>query len=390
MASPRLAAPRRGPVTAAERSFAPDLARGAMLLLIALANSPLYLYGRPVGRRSHLAESGVLDRVVTFLIGTFVDGRAYPLFAFLLGYGIVRLADRQVAAGATITDVGAVLRRRHIALVGFGFLHALLLFSGDILGTYGLAGLVVFTLLGASDRRLLALTAALLVPVIALGTGYGLAPLPGDTGYPGMAVADPVGALLARMANWLPATPISVLATLAPIVLGVWAARRRLLDEPERHLPVLRRTAVVGIAVAVLGGLPLALVMAGVWTSTSFAGDLTLGALHTLTGLAGGVGFAAAISLFAGDFRRRRIGAALAACGQRSLSCYLVQSVVFVAVLAPYAGGLGGRLGSAGVAVVAVATWVASVVVADVFQRHGWRGPAEVALRRLTYRRQPR
>ncbi|MFL6148333.1 MAG: hypothetical protein ACJ72I_12705, partial [Pseudonocardiaceae bacterium] len=34
-----------GAIAVAQRSLAPDLARGAMLLLIALANTPLYLYG---------------------------------------------------------------------------------------------------------------------------------------------------------------------------------------------------------------------------------------------------------------------------------------------------------------------------------------------------------
>jgi uncharacterized membrane protein YeiB len=77
---------------------------------------------------------------------------------------------------------------------------------------------------------------------------------------------------------------------------------------------------------------------------------------------------------------------ALVACGQRSLSGYLFQSVVFVALLMPFTLGLGGRLGTAGVAVVALATWLVSVLLADLLHRRGRRGPAEVLLRRLTYR----
>jgi len=45
-----------GPVTARERMLAPDLARGLMLALIALANSVVYLYGRPYGVRQHIME----------------------------------------------------------------------------------------------------------------------------------------------------------------------------------------------------------------------------------------------------------------------------------------------------------------------------------------------
>ena len=78
---------------------------------------------------------------------------------------------------------------------------------------------------------------------------------------------------------------------------------------------------------------------------------------------------------------------ALAACGQRSLTCYLLQSVVFVAVLAAYGGGLGDRLGVAVTALLAVVTWAATVLIAEAMRRRGLRGPAEVVLRRLTYGR---
>ena len=39
-----------GSISPRDRALAPDLARGLMLALIALANSVLYLYGRPYGR----------------------------------------------------------------------------------------------------------------------------------------------------------------------------------------------------------------------------------------------------------------------------------------------------------------------------------------------------
>ncbi len=67
---------------------------------------------------------------------------------------------------------------------------------------------------------------------------------------------------------------------------------------------------------------------------------------------------------------------ALQACGQRSLICYLAQSVVFVAVLAAYGGGLGDRLSVAGSAAVAAATWAAILGAAELMRRAGQRGPA--------------
>jgi uncharacterized membrane protein YeiB len=76
---------------------------------------------------------------------------------------------------------------------------------------------------------------------------------------------------------------------------------------------------------------------------------------------------------------------ALAACGQRSLSCYLGQSVLFVALLPAWTLNLGARLGVAQAAVLAVVVWLVLLLVAVVSARAGYRGPAEVLLRRLTY-----
>lgn len=93
------------------------------------------------------------DRAVTLVQMTLVDGRAYPMFGALFGYGIVQLLRRHSAGAAAGRSL---VRRRAGWLIVIGFGHALLLFSGDIIGAYGLLGLVLAGMLvGAPDRRLL-------------------------------------------------------------------------------------------------------------------------------------------------------------------------------------------------------------------------------------------
>ncbi|MET9023500.1 DUF418 domain-containing protein [Actinopolymorpha sp. NPDC004070] len=378
----------RGPVGAAERHLAPDLARGAVLAMIALANAPVLLYDRPLGLRGHLAETGWADRVVTFATTAFVDGRAFPMFAALLGYGVVSLVRRQLDAGTTHAAVRRLLRRRHLVLLGIGVVHALALFSGDVLGAYGLAGLVILTLLAMSDGRLL-LTAGLLgIPFLAVGATYGVPPEPGAAYLPSAAEPSLLTAAGLRLGEWLPATPVSALGMLVPICLGVWAGRRGYLDRPDRHVRTLRWAAGLGIGVGVLGGVPFALLVSGVWPATSLGVDLGLAVLHTGTGVAGGLGLAALGGLAATRpaFSGRAVSA-LAACGARSLSCYLAQSVVLVPLLSPWALGLGAWLGSAAVALLAVATWLGTMIGAACLARHGRRGPAEWLLRRIVYGR---
>jgi uncharacterized protein len=375
-----------GAVPLTARAPAPDVARGAMLLLIALANVHLYLYGRPVGVRLYPADPTGADAVVTVLQLTLVDGRAYPLFGVLFGYGIGQLAARRVAAGATVPDVIAVVRRRGLWLLAIGAVHAVLLFSGDIVSAYGLLAAAFAGLLVAGTVVSLSTTVvlgALLSAFLGAFSGFST----GTAALPSAAAADPVTALVARLVEWGGGVLIgSVLSVVGAVALGAWAARHRVLDEPARHRPLLARVAVVGLAAAVLGGLPLALAAAGVWQAGRGA-LMVAGVLHTVGGDAGGLGYAAVFGLLVARGRLGPVLRALGACGQRSLSCYLGQSVLFVVLLPAWTLGWGARLGVAQAALLAVAVWLVLLLGAVACARVGYRGPAEVLLRRLTYRR---
>ncbi len=113
-----------------ERALGPDLTRGVMLLCIALANSHHFLDAPRVlgGFPRDAGPAG-------WAIATFVDGRAFPLFGLLFGYGVAQVARRRADRGRTA--VRRLLWRRAGALVAIGFCHAILLYVGDILAAYG-------------------------------------------------------------------------------------------------------------------------------------------------------------------------------------------------------------------------------------------------------------
>ncbi len=385
-----------GATPVAARALAPDLARGGMLLLIALANVHLFAHGHPPGPRGYPRDADGADGVVALLQMTLVDGRAYPLFGLLFGYGVVQLTRRRAGAARPADTPGALdpvvrlVRRRGAWMLVIGALHGALLWSGDIVGAYGLlAVLMAGLLVQGSDRALVrvAATGTAVTTLFYAGSGLQLRD-DGQGLFPSMAVADPAGALLARASEWVTlGMPVQALGVFGAVALGTWAARRGLLDDPRRHRPLLVRVAVGGLGAAVLGGLPLALVAGGVFDAPAGAVALA-GSLHALTGYAGGAGYAAA-------FGRRALGRAgrdpgplaraVRACGQRSLSCYLAQSVAFVALLPAWTLGRGARLEPAAGALLAVAVWLAVLVVAALSARAGVRGPAEVVLRRFTH-----
>lgn len=373
------------------RALAPDLARGGMLLLIALANVHFYPYGQPVGQRGYPELIENADRAVTFVQLMLVDGRAYPLFGLLFGYGIVQLAWRRAEVGVPVDAVTSLVRRRGRWMILIGLAHGVLLWSGDIVGSYGLLAVLMAGHLVLGSRTGLLVTAGTGVLTAALFGGA--TALEGAAGkqaalLPSMTMSDPLQAMLSRGGEWLGIGVAQAISVFGAVAIGAWAARRRILDEPERHRRMLTWVGVAGIAVAALGGLPLALVATGLWSSASLPATVVASALHGLAGYAGGVGYAALFGLLAIRIGRRGVGPithALRSCGQRSLSCYLAQSVAFVALLPAWTLGLGDGAHVWQAALVGLGAWAVILVIADVSARAGLRGPAEVLLRRLTY-----
>jgi uncharacterized membrane protein YeiB len=172
-----------------------------------------------------------------------------------------------------------------------------------------------------------------------------------------------------------------------PFLVGLWAGRRRILERPAEHLTLLTTTAAVGLTVAILGALPVSLVVGGALDQPSDHALTILGPLHDASGVLGGLGYAALIVLIASRLSDRpgRITQAIAAVGQRSLTCYLCQSVVWAVVFTPYLLDLSRTLSTATTALLALATWLATVLIADRMRRADYRGPFELLIRRVTY-----
>ncbi|NUT92228.1 MAG: DUF418 domain-containing protein [Saccharothrix sp.] len=390
-------APRttRGPVKRGERALAPDLARGVMLLIIALANVAGVVFAGEPGLDP--SPDGV-DRGLTFLLYDLAHARGYPVFAVMFGYGIVQLARRQLASGATPEQVRAVLVRRNLWLVVFGLVHGTLLYYGDFLGAYGIVGLAMtLVLLRRGDkfhRIALGIWALATVEVVGLGVivmagildASGSAPLP--VGHVDSLDADNyLASLVDRLGEW-PAHTATALPFILIAWLGMWAARRRVLEEPARHRTMLGWTAVVGIGLSVLGGLPAALVAAGWLHVPASTAELVL-LLHGGSGMFAGPGYVAVFGLVVTRVARPGpVVGALSALGKRSLSGYLFQSVAWLVLFAPFTLALDehAALPTLTAVVAAVLVWLTTVLAARALDARDRPGPAETVLRRLTYR----
>ncbi|WP_350276958.1 DUF418 domain-containing protein [Kribbella sp. HUAS MG21] len=389
----RQATEHRGPVTRTERALAPDLIRGAMLLLIGLANSANFAFAGQPGLES--APHG-FERVLNFLKLTFVDARAYPVFAIMFGYGLVQLARRQRAAGATTGAVRRILVRRNAWLMAFGLVHATLLYFGDFLGAYGVAGIIcTLFLLNRGDKfhrialgiwavQLVYLALVAVRAMVAVVSSSGPAHALTNEPNPSLAASSYGASLVGRLHEY-PLHTATVLGFVTIVWLGIWAARKQLLENPGAHRTLLAWVAASGLGIAVLGGLPLALVSVGLLHVDESALD-AVKFLSQSSGMFAGPGYVALFGLLVARITKLTWPVrAISALGQRSLSGYLFQSVAWMVLLAPFTLNL--RFGSTAytAALVAIGVWIVSVAAAYAMSRRAYRGPAETLLRRLVY-----
>ena len=392
---------------------APDVARGFMLLLIALANVGFWVAG-PEGRGPSTA-----DRTWAFIRALFIDQRAYPLFALLFGFGLATMVNRRMASGIdaycqqltgglrapsaaeldqareqAAVDARRLVRRRGLWMVLFGLIHGAF-FPSEIIGTYGIVA-VVFAgwFAHKHHKRQLAVCALVLlsqfVPVVlAMLFGSG-----GEAAASGAAAAAPTGAgeSMASALPWFVTnvngwffTALSAAFTtmiLPAAFLGARLADTDLIAHPERHRGLLTVAGIGGLALGALGALHELLVP--LTSAQSWEADP---ALIAVLGLAGGCGWLAVLALYAGgptsDNRLTGLRRLLSNVGRRSMTAYLSQTVMFagIFVIAPRLTGRSVSPGAAASAAVAVMVWLTTVVLCAVLERLGMPGPFEVLLR---------
>src|SRR5690606_895936 len=290
------------PTPLSERSPAPDLARGMMLLLIALAHVPYFLHAAPTGAIGlHPVTGNAADRIAQVVTLTVVDGRVHTMFGFLFAYGMGQMHARQTGKGVSPTAVRRLLRRRHLWMIVVGAVHAALLWQGDIIGVYGLIGLIVVPLfLGRTDRTLKVWIGVLLGLAVAFavlnGLSSALAAAQAESvlvEQQRLSIAEPdyLVSIAERLPVWISTMIGGLVSTALPVafLMGVLAARYRILDEPGRHLVLLRRLALWGIAAGWATGAVLALQHIGV---VDLGAVTALSSLHFFAGIFTGVGYA--------------------------------------------------------------------------------------------------
>lgn len=164
-----------GPVLERERILALDLLRGFAVLGILVMNIQGFAeifaaYQNPTAYPHSLEGADYWVWLVSHLMA---DEKMMAIFCMLYGAGLVLLTSR---IEARAQRPWPIFLRRSLWLLIFGLMHAYLLWSGDILVTYAICGVLVYPFRDLAPKRLLAISLAVVsvASILALAGGWSM------------------------------------------------------------------------------------------------------------------------------------------------------------------------------------------------------------------------
>jgi uncharacterized protein len=378
------------PVGAAERIEAVDILRGVALFGV-MAINVLNEFRVSIFQQfvSSLPSVGALNRMVETYFHLFIELKAFAVFSMLFGLGLAIQFDRLRARGPVL----GLLVRRLLALLLIGIIHLTLIWNGDILVHYAVAGFVVLPFLFASKRW--TGIAAFVVAVFYVAMGFMHLPLPTlDMGWIAAHLVK-AGVVFRHASYWqtvvfewhelpqlLPLHIYSLPRTVALFLFGAYCWRSGVVKELRGNAGSLLLTAVlcggVGVMMVVLTSS-----LGGRWELRQGAVKDVVG---TVSDLVLSVGYAAGILFVC----TRRWGMVLlgwaAPLGRMAFTNYLMESVIFSAVFYGWGLGLYG-MNAAPALAIGVAVYALQVVGSAMWLRRYRFGPVEWLWRTMMYGR---
>jgi uncharacterized protein len=334
------------------------------------------------------------------------DLKFISLFSMLFGAGVVLFAQRIEKSGGR----PAPLHYRRMGwLVLFGLLHAHLLWSGDILYTYGICGMLVYLVRKRSPPTLFILAVLLLAIGSAISWGIGrslqsapdaaLARLADEFWQPEPATV--AQELQAYRGGWLRQMPTRseeslFFETTLFVTMYFWrAAALMLIGMALFKLGILEgarstRFYLGLVALAVLVGIPI--IAYGVdqnfkagW-SLRYSFFFGPGSQYNYWGSVlvalGWVGVVLLATRWAAlDRATRRLGAV----GRMAFTNYILETLICTTIFYGHGLGLFGRVERVGQMLIVVGVWVVLLLVSPIWLRYCRFGPLEWVWRSLTY-----
>ena len=396
-----------GPISFNERIEILDVLRGLAVCGILIGNLQWFSgYGfMPPALAQQQFTSA--DHVTQFLVHFLIEGKFYSIFSFLFGFGFAL----QIARAAERGDTRASLfKRRLFWLLIIGLLHAFLLWAGDILSVYALMGFVLLLFRSKSEKSLLKWAVALIVVPIVI---YLLLFTVFVSLAPAAAAASINSAQTDMWSNMIQTVPggnywhifkdynLMTLAgrwaglivqmrlpkILAMFLLGVYAYRRGIFQDPVLHRPLIRKVMIYGLLLGIVGN---AIFASFAHSEADFPPTIVglIGVIaYSFSVPALALGIAALITILWQSTALQRLLGLLAPVGRMALTNYLMHTVICVTIFYGYGFGQFGKVGPLVATLIGISIFLIQIPASTLWLRYFAYGPMEWIWRQLTYRK---
>ncbi len=385
------ALPAQGPVAPSSRIEGIDVLRGLALFGVLAIN--IVFEFRVSIFEQFLPPAGTIpaiDRALSDVLAAAIELKALALFSFLFGVGLAIQFDRLINNPRRLT----LLIRRLVVLLGIGAAHLFLLWNGDILVEYAMAGLVVLpflfgprwlTLLVAAASLVLFLTMPLLPPVVQFPSHFWIfehiaeaTRAYGDGGF-----LDVLAFRVREIPAFFPLHVLIFPRTIALFLFGVLAWRSGILQRASEHKSLLFSIAMGGV---LFGG-----ALTVVAQERDLFGWPSLGRAHEvmverrLGGVVLAAGYAASIVGLASVPAGQRMLAWAAPVGRMAFTNYLGQSLILGWIFYGYGFGLFGKLSVSTAFTIGVVVYAMQAAISAWWLGRYRYGPVEWLWRSLMY-----
>jgi uncharacterized protein len=372
------------PISGQERLQILDILRGFAIFGILAVN--IGGFASPIFFPGYLAPDGsAFDELAHRLMLFFAEGKFYTIFSFLFGLGFSVQLGRAENKGR---DIKSFYPRRLWVLFGFGILHAIFFWYGDILRLYALLGFALLAFRNRSNRTLLIWAgifyAAAFVTLALIGGPSASDPIPGfdvvamaRQAYHGSSFLN----VLVFQVLTFPVTVAAIalaqgLSVMSLFLLGLFAGRIRFFEHLQENRVWLVRAAIVGLMVGVPANALFMLTENSIPASFGFViGSPAFAAMYI-----------SLIGLFSLTEFGRKTLAPLSYVGRMALTNYILQSVVCSLLFFGYGFGLYEQIGAAGLWGITFLIYLVQIPFSMAWLSRFHFGPLEWIWRTLTYR----
>lgn len=369
------------------RSQIIDVLRGFALFGIIIVNAPFFAY--PI--TAYPPMTGQADIVAALFTNAIAGGKFFLIFSFLFGFGLSAAFSRQPREGG---GHGPYFRRL-LALWVLGILHAIFLFFGDILMLYAFLGVLLWFLRNKRTHWLLGLAGmAYVIAILAQTTIIMLTftqaakPLAPSTLMASGYLGSFLDAAQARLRDWPDAIAFILLfngpAAFAMMLLGLALARLSRFPPQPKYLLQLRTIALMALfcgATVSLLAVGALIPMMGQAQPVSLMRVAMAATCLSLAAIPLSFGMAWLVMQIADRWPENAVIKSLATAGSSSLSGYILHSVLLGGIFLGWGLGFFGKLNAGVILLIGIGTYIAIVLILNIWKRWFRYGPEEWLLR---------